>query len=36
MLGIEEDIVIIGHSQGGLNAIEYALMYPDKFKGSFF
>lgn len=33
MIGIEEEIVIVGHSQGGLNAVEYALMYPDKVKG---
>jgi len=31
--GIEEDIIIIGHSQGGLYAIEYAYIYPDKVKG---
>lgn len=32
-LGIEKDIILIGHSQGGLNAVEYAVMYPDNIKG---
>lgn len=32
-LGIEKDIVLIGHSQGGLNVIAYAIMYPDNVKG---
>lgn len=32
-VGICKDIVIIGHSQGGLNAVEYALMYPGIVRG---
>ena len=32
-LRIENDIILIGHSQGGLNAIEFSLMYPDCVKG---
>jgi pimeloyl-ACP methyl ester carboxylesterase len=32
-IGIESDVIIIGHSQGGLNAVEYAVMYPDRVKG---
>lgn len=32
-LEIEENIVIIGHSQGGLYAVEYAIMNPGKVNG---
>ena len=31
--GVEGNIIIIGHSQGGLNAIEYALLYPKNVTG---
>jgi len=32
-LGIEKDLIIIGHSQGGIYAVEYACTYPGKVKG---
>lgn len=32
-VGINRDIIIIGHSQGGLNAIEYTVTYPDNVRG---
>lgn len=32
-LNIDKNIVLLGHSQGGLNAIQYATMYPDQVKG---
>ncbi len=32
-LRIESDIIFVGHSQGGLNTIEFSLMYPDCVKG---
>ena len=32
-VGIDRDIVIIGHSQGGLNAVQYTSMYPDHVRG---
>ncbi len=32
-LNMDKDIVIVGHSQGGLNAIQYTSMYPDQIRG---
>ncbi len=32
-LNMDENIVILGHSQGGLNAIQYTSMYPNQIKG---
>jgi len=32
-LDMDKDIVIIGHSQGAINAVEYATMYPNQVKG---
>jgi pimeloyl-ACP methyl ester carboxylesterase len=33
LVGIEKDFILIGHSQGGLYAIEYAFTYCNKVKG---
>ncbi len=33
LVGIEKDFILIGHSQGGLYAVEYAYTYPSKVKG---
>lgn len=33
LTGIDKDFILIGHSQGGLYAVEYAYTYPDKVKG---
>lgn len=30
---MDKNIVILGHSQGGLNAIQYTSMYPDQIRG---
>jgi pimeloyl-ACP methyl ester carboxylesterase len=30
---IDKNVILIGHSQGGLYAVEYALMFPDCIKG---
>jgi Predicted hydrolases or acyltransferases (alpha/beta hydrolase superfamily) len=32
-LNMNKNIVILGHSQGGLNAIQYATMYPEQVRG---
>lgn len=32
-LGINKDIVIVGHSQGGLYSVMYSIMYPQNVKG---
>jgi pimeloyl-ACP methyl ester carboxylesterase len=32
-LGIDKEVIIMGHSQGGLYAVEYAIMYPGNVKG---
>lgn len=32
-LGIEKNIVLIGHSQGGLYAVQFAILYPEKVRG---
>jgi pimeloyl-ACP methyl ester carboxylesterase len=32
-LNIKEKIILVGHSQGGLYSVQYALMYPEKVKG---
>lgn len=33
MQGISSNIILLGHSQGGLYAVQYALMYPGQVKG---
>ncbi len=33
LIGIDKEFIIIGHSQGGLYAVEYAYLYPNKVKG---
>lgn len=32
-LGIDKDITLLGHSQGGLYAVQYAIMHPEKVHG---
>ncbi|MEA4889900.1 MAG: alpha/beta hydrolase [Clostridiaceae bacterium] len=32
-LNMDKNIVILGHSQGGLNAIQYATLYPNQVRG---
>lgn len=33
LIGIDKEFIIIGHSEGGLYAVEYAYLYPSKVKG---